>query len=169
MFKSDRFLSHRFVVRLTRMQVPSHAQITKRFLKGIRKPGLETGRNKNSSVHLSLAAETWEKIESRDCAPPPLFRISNNRRGKIETARWGFKGGDENDGSRGVCAREGWSGRADWSGQNHSRVHRCIIHRARAREIIAGTWFLSHFALTDKTFQERGGGGSVYLVHTPLQ
>lgn len=87
-FKSDRFLSHRFAVRLNRMQVPCRAKITKilSLFEGIRK------------------LSKWVEVHGKKRIPHPHpihlppFRISNNRRGKIEMVKW--QGGDFREGMR---------------------------------------------------------------------
>lgn len=83
-FKSDRFLSHRFAVRLNRMQVPCRAKITKilSLFEGIRK------------------LSKWVEVHGKKRIPPTLSTSLPLGSVIIEEGRLKWQGGDFREGMR---------------------------------------------------------------------
>lgn len=157
-FKSDRFLSHRFAVRLNRMQVPCRAKITKilSLFEGIRK------------------LSKWVEVHGKKRIPPTPTLSTSLPLGSviIEEGRLKWWNGKVGISERGwewwvegsVCKRELVRESRLKKGESEQRARKCIIQRERGGEIIAGSWFLSHFALIDLS-----EGTWAFHVDTPFQ
>lgn len=112
-----------------------------------------------------MGRSTWKEENPPHPIHLPPFRISNNRRGKIEMARWGFQRGDENDGLRAVCARELVRESRLKKGESEQRARKCIIQRERGRDYCRFMIFITFCSY----WQDLSGGTWAFHVDTPFQ